>query len=70
MTHKSGTDRPPCFQQVKKGNGYKYQPASAPPVPERCSETGAGFSMGGPFWAEPLHNMKWVQGVLQHVKVG
>lgn len=60
----------PCSVQVKKGNGYKYQPASAPPVPERCSETGSGFSMGGPFWAEPLHNMEWVQGVLQHVKVG
>jgi len=25
--------------------------------------------MGGPFWADPIHNMDWVNGILESVKV-
>lgn len=38
-------------------------------MPARCPETGAPFVMGGPLWAEPMHNLDWVQHILQHVKV-
>jgi tRNA (guanine26-N2/guanine27-N2)-dimethyltransferase len=37
-------------------------------VPQQCPETGSGFQMGGPFWAEPLHDPEWVQGLLQQVR--
>lgn len=25
--------------------------------------------MGGPFWAEPLHDPAWISAILQHVQV-
>ncbi len=37
-------------------------------MPERCVDTGAGFLMGGPFWAEPLHDQTWVQAILKSVR--
>ena len=44
-------------------------PAGAgPAVPQQCPETGAGFQMGGPFWAEPLHDPEWVAGLLDQVR--
>lgn len=55
--------------QVQKGKGIKYMPGLGPAVPQKCPETGANFLMGGPFWADPIHNMEWVQGVLKHVQV-
>jgi tRNA (guanine26-N2/guanine27-N2)-dimethyltransferase len=57
-----------CPAQVQKGNGIKYTPGAGPAVPQQCPETGAGFLMGGPFWAEPIHDMDWVAGLLQLVK--
>ena len=56
-------------QQVVKGNSVKYMPGAGPAVPERCPETGSGFLMGGPYWAEPIHDPAWLQGVLAAVKV-
>jgi tRNA (guanine26-N2/guanine27-N2)-dimethyltransferase len=54
---------------VVKGNSAKHMPGLGPAVPERCAETGAGFLMGGPFWADPIHDMDWVQGILALVRV-
>jgi tRNA (guanine26-N2/guanine27-N2)-dimethyltransferase len=51
-----------------KGSSTKYQPGAGPAVPERCPETGAAHTMGGPFWAEPLHDPAWVKGVLALVR--
>lgn len=51
-----------------KGNSIKYQPGHGPPVPEICPETGSGFSIGGPYWAEPLHDVSWAKGVLALVR--
>ena len=44
-------------------------PGVGPAVPQQCPETGANFLMGGPFWADPIHNMDWVHGILESVKV-
>ena len=43
-------------------------PGIGPAVPQQCPETGSGFHMGGPFWAEPLHDPAWVAGLLAQVK--
>ena len=59
----------PACQQVTKGNNsIKYTPGHGPAVPQECPETGAGFLMGGPFWAEPIHDMDWVAGLLDLVR--
>ena len=55
--------------QIQKGKGIKYMPGLGPAVPQQCPETGANFLMGGPFWADPIHNMDWVHGILKHVQV-
>ena len=44
-------------------------PGVGPAVPQQCPETGANFLMGGPFWADPIHNMDWVHGILKSVQV-
>ena len=55
--------------QIQKGKGVKHMPGLGPAVPQQCPETGANFLMGGPFWADPIHNMEWVNGILKHVQV-
>jgi len=55
-------------RQVVKGNSVKFMPGAGPPMPDRCPETGSGYLMGGPFWAEPIHDPAWLQGVLAAVK--
>lgn len=52
-----------------KQNTMKYVPGQGPPMPERCAETGAGYLMGGPFWAEPLHDPAWLAGLIEMVDV-
>lgn len=51
-----------------KGNSVKYAPGAGPPIPQRCPETDAGFTMGGPFWALPIHDQEFVSGLLAMVK--
>ncbi len=52
-----------------KGNNAKYMPGQGPPMPQQCPETGAGYLMGGPFWAEALHDPAWLAGLIQAVDV-
>ncbi|KAF8071357.1 tRNA (guanine(26)-N(2))-dimethyltransferase 1 [Scenedesmus sp. PABB004] len=54
----------PVGDQQQKGGGIKHTPGHGPVVPERCPESGAGFLMGGPIWARPLHDQAWVAGLL------
>lgn len=38
-------------------------PGAAPAVPEvRCPDSGSGYLMGGPLWAEPIHDFEFVKG--------
>lgn len=46
------------------GTTTKYLPGHGPVVPEKCPETGSGYLMGGPIWAEPIHDPAFVRGVL------
>lgn len=51
-----------------KGNSRKYGPAYGPPVPEKCPETGASYTVGGPIWSDPIHDADWIKGILEHMK--
>lgn len=55
--------------QVMKGDNPKYVPGQGPPVPQQCAETGSSYLMGGPFWAEPLHDPEWLQGLIEIIDV-
>ncbi|KAL3144470.1 hypothetical protein ABBQ32_004211 [Trebouxia sp. C0010 RCD-2024] len=55
-------------RKIQKSGGLKYMPGVGPAVPQQCPETGANFLMGGPFWADPIHNMDWVHGILKSVQ--
>eukprot|EP00195_Chlamydomonas_chlamydogama_P004170 CAMPEP_0202922836 /NCGR_PEP_ID=MMETSP1392-20130828/78133_1 /ASSEMBLY_ACC=CAM_ASM_000868 /TAXON_ID=225041 /ORGANISM="Chlamydomonas chlamydogama, Strain SAG 11-48b" /LENGTH=576 /DNA_ID=CAMNT_0049616487 /DNA_START=1623 /DNA_END=3353 /DNA_ORIENTATION=+ len=58
----------PVGEKKVNGNSVKYTPAHRPVVPERCPETGSGFLMGGPIWSEPIHDMAFVEGLLQDLE--
>ena len=55
--------------QQMKGNSLKYVPGQGPTVPQQCPQTGSGFLVGGPFWAEPLHDMDFARSLLQAIEV-
>eukprot|EP00798_Chlamydomonas_sp_ICE-L_P005931 gene5931-33505_t len=48
----------------EQGKSTKYMAASGPVVPQKCPDTGSGFIMGGPIWAEPIHDFEFVKGGL------
>ncbi len=60
---------PSARMQQAKGNGWKFTPGCGPAVPQTCPETGAGFQMGGPVWAEALHDPAWVAALRTEVQV-
>lgn len=51
-------------RKAVKGTSIKYMPGSGPAVPQQCTHCGSGFTMGGPFWAEPLHDREAITAVL------
>lgn len=53
---------------IEKGNGVKYAPGIGPPGPEKCPETGARLVVGGPIWAEKIHDANWIKGILAFMK--
>ncbi len=55
-------------RKIIKGNSLRYSPGSGPPVGETCPETNAGFTIGGPYWAEPIHDVQWAKGILAYVR--
>ncbi|XP_074836535.1 tRNA (guanine(26)-N(2))-dimethyltransferase isoform X2 [Carettochelys insculpta] len=56
------------FQRLGKmtshGNNFKYSAASGPPVGPSCEHCGQRHQLGGPVWAEPLHDLAFVQRIL------
>uniref|UniRef100_A0A8V5H048 tRNA (guanine(26)-N(2))-dimethyltransferase n=1 Tax=Melopsittacus undulatus TaxID=13146 RepID=A0A8V5H048_MELUD len=46
------------------GNGFKYGAAMGPPVGPTCEFCHQRHQMGGPIWAEPLHDLPFVQRIL------
>tara|TARA_B110000971_G_scaffold160959_1_gene164533 strand:+ start:3741 stop:5762 length:2022 start_codon:yes stop_codon:yes gene_type:complete len=58
----------PVGKCVTKHNSTKHQVGDGPVVPQRCPHCGWGFHMGGPFWTEPIHDMKWVGEIKTQVE--
>uniref|UniRef100_A0A3Q1H5U9 tRNA (guanine(26)-N(2))-dimethyltransferase n=1 Tax=Anabas testudineus TaxID=64144 RepID=A0A3Q1H5U9_ANATE len=49
------------------GKNMKYSAATGPPVGPECEHCGQSHQLGGPIWAEPIHDLPFVQKVLSAV---
>ncbi|XP_053085437.1 tRNA (guanine(26)-N(2))-dimethyltransferase isoform X2 [Pangasianodon hypophthalmus] len=54
-------------KKTSQGKNMKYSAATGPPVGESCSHCGQRHQLGGPIWAEPIHDVEFVQKVLTAV---
>uniref|UniRef100_A0A6J0UA17 tRNA (guanine(26)-N(2))-dimethyltransferase n=2 Tax=Pogona vitticeps TaxID=103695 RepID=A0A6J0UA17_9SAUR len=52
---------------VDNGNKINYKAACGPPVGPSCEQCHQHHQLGGPLWAEPLHDVGFVQRVLSAV---
>ncbi|GCB79978.1 hypothetical protein scyTo_0019640 [Scyliorhinus torazame] len=55
-------------KMVSYGNNYKYTASSGPPVGAECEHCCQRHLLGGPIWAEPIHDQGFVKRVLQSVE--
>lgn len=51
-------------KRINQGKHMKYSAATGPPVGPNCEHCGQRHQLGGPAWAEPLHDINFVQKVL------
>ncbi|XP_054635983.1 tRNA (guanine(26)-N(2))-dimethyltransferase [Dunckerocampus dactyliophorus] len=54
-------------RRTSNGKHMKYSAATGPPVGPACEHCGQRHQLGGPIWAEPIHNQAFVQKVLSAV---
>ncbi|XP_042341042.1 tRNA (guanine(26)-N(2))-dimethyltransferase [Plectropomus leopardus] len=54
-------------RRTSNGKHMKYSAATGPPVGPECEHCGQRHQLGGPIWAEPIHDMAFVQKVLSAV---
>uniref|UniRef100_A0A665VYY1 tRNA (guanine(26)-N(2))-dimethyltransferase n=1 Tax=Echeneis naucrates TaxID=173247 RepID=A0A665VYY1_ECHNA len=54
-------------RRTSNGKHMKYSAATGPPVGPECDQCGQRHQLGGPIWAEPIHNLAFVQRVLSAV---
>uniref|UniRef100_A0A1A7XHQ6 tRNA (guanine(26)-N(2))-dimethyltransferase n=1 Tax=Iconisemion striatum TaxID=60296 RepID=A0A1A7XHQ6_9TELE len=54
-------------RRINNGNHMKYSAATGPPVGQECEQCGQRHQLGGPIWAEPIHDQVFVQKVLSAV---
>ncbi|KAM4611712.1 tRNA (guanine(26)-N(2))-dimethyltransferase [Polymixia lowei] len=54
-------------KRTSQGKHMKYSAATGPPVRPECEHCGQRHQLGGPIWAEPLHDIAFVQKVLSSV---
>ncbi|KAM9769136.1 tRNA (guanine(26)-N(2))-dimethyltransferase isoform 1-T1 [Menidia menidia] len=54
-------------RRTSNGKHMKYSAATGPPVGPECEQCGQRHQMGGPIWAEPIHDVAFVQQVLSAV---
>ena len=57
------------MQVDNRGGAPKFIPGHGPAVPQLCPETGARYLMGGPIWAEPIHDQAFVASLIEKVRV-
>ena len=46
----------------------KITPGRGPPVGQQCGECGKEFYIGGPIWSDPIHDLSFVQHMLDRVQ--
>ena len=51
-----------------KGDNFKYLPATGPPVSARCEHCGFKHHIGGPIWAEKIHDRDFVDKLVRYVR--
>ncbi|KAL3066291.1 hypothetical protein OYC64_016278 [Pagothenia borchgrevinki] len=51
-------------RRTTNGKNMKYSSATGPPVGPHCDICGQRHQLGGPIWAEPIHDVDFVQKVL------
>ncbi|XP_040846706.1 tRNA (guanine(26)-N(2))-dimethyltransferase [Ochotona curzoniae] len=49
------------------GGRVKFSAACGPPVSPECEHCGQKYQLGGPLWAEPIHDLEFVSRVLEAV---
>uniref|UniRef100_A0A8C6KJ49 tRNA (guanine(26)-N(2))-dimethyltransferase n=1 Tax=Nothobranchius furzeri TaxID=105023 RepID=A0A8C6KJ49_NOTFU len=54
-------------RRIDNGKHMKYSAATGPPVGPECEQCGQRHQLGGPIWAEPIHDQEFVQKVLSAV---
>ncbi|XP_061587605.1 tRNA (guanine(26)-N(2))-dimethyltransferase [Cololabis saira] len=54
-------------RRTTNGKHMKYSAATGPPVGPECEHCGQRHQLGGPMWAEPIHDLPFVQKVLSSV---
>ncbi|XP_029283194.1 LOW QUALITY PROTEIN: tRNA (guanine(26)-N(2))-dimethyltransferase [Cottoperca gobio] len=54
-------------RRTNNGKHMKYSAATGPPVGPECDLCGQRHQLGGPIWAEPIHDLAFVQKVLSAV---
>ncbi|XP_032418330.1 tRNA (guanine(26)-N(2))-dimethyltransferase isoform X2 [Xiphophorus hellerii] len=54
-------------RRISSGKHMKYSAATGPPVGPECEHCGQRHQLGGPFWAEAIHDLDFVQKVLEAV---
>ncbi|XP_072240718.1 tRNA (guanine(26)-N(2))-dimethyltransferase [Leuresthes tenuis] len=54
-------------RRTSNGKNMKYSAATGPPVGPVCEHCGQRHQLGGPIWAEPIHDLAFVQRVLSAV---
>jgi tRNA (guanine26-N2/guanine27-N2)-dimethyltransferase len=51
-----------------KGRPDKVTAAQGPPVGESCSHCGNRFKVAGPMWLAPIHDMKFVNRMIERME--
>ncbi|XP_048473886.1 tRNA (guanine(26)-N(2))-dimethyltransferase [Rhincodon typus] len=55
-------------KMISHGNNYKYTASSGPPVGAACEHCCQRHLLGGPIWAEQIHDQDFVERVLKSVE--
>ncbi|XP_043550927.1 tRNA (guanine(26)-N(2))-dimethyltransferase isoform X2 [Chiloscyllium plagiosum] len=55
-------------KMISHGNNYKYTASSGPPVGTECEHCYQRHMLGGPVWAEQIHDQDFVERVLKSVE--
>uniref|UniRef100_A0A452SC03 tRNA (guanine(26)-N(2))-dimethyltransferase n=1 Tax=Ursus americanus TaxID=9643 RepID=A0A452SC03_URSAM len=55
------------FHLQRLGKAVKFSAACGPPVAPECGHCGQRHQLGGPLWAEPIHDLDFVGRVLEAV---